>query len=54
VGERASEREDYIRWLQQKSMLADARRIAGQFSGIADVWQSPYAIPNPTEVMGKT
>jgi trehalose synthase len=54
VGERASEREDYVRWLQQKSMLADASRIAGQFSGIADVWQSPFATPNPTAVMGKS
>jgi trehalose synthase len=54
VGERASEREDYVRWLQQKSMLADASRIAGRFSGIADVWQSPFAIPNPTAVMGKS
>jgi trehalose synthase len=35
-------------------MLADASRIAGQFSGIADVWQSPFAIPNPTAVMGKS
>ena len=54
MGERASEREDYVRWLQQRSMLADAGRIAGQFSGIADVWQSPFAIPNPTAVMGKS
>jgi trehalose synthase len=54
VGERASEREDYVRWLQQKSMLTDARRIAGQFSGIADVWQSPFATPNPTAVVGKS
>ena len=54
MGERASEREAYVRWLQQKSMLADASRIAGQFSGIADVWQSPFAIPNPTAVMGKS
>jgi hypothetical protein len=35
-------------------MLADARRIAGQFSGIADVWRSPFATPNPTAVMGKS
>jgi trehalose synthase len=54
VGERASEREDYVRWLQQRSMLADAGRIAGQFSGIADVWQSPFATPNPTAVMAKS
>lgn len=35
-------------------MLADASRIAGRFSGIADVWQSPYATPNPTAVLGKS
>jgi trehalose synthase len=54
VGERAGEREDYVRWLQQKSMLADASRIAGQFSGIAEMWQSPFATPNPTAVVGKS
>jgi trehalose synthase len=54
VGERAGEREDYVRWLQQKSMLADASRIAGQFSGVADMWQSPFATPNPTAVVGKS
>ena len=46
-----SEREDYVRWLQQKSMLADASKISGQFSGIADVWQTPFATPNPIAVM---
>jgi hypothetical protein len=35
-------------------MLADASRIAGRFSGIADVWQSPFANPNPTAVMEKS
>ena len=54
MGERAGEREDYVRWLQQKSMLADASRIAGQFSGIAEMWQSPFATPNPTAVVGKS
>ena len=54
MGECAGEREDYVRWLQQKSMLADASRIAGQFSGIADMWQSPFATPNPAAVVGKS
>jgi trehalose synthase len=54
VGERASEREEYVRWLQQESMLADASTIAGQFSGIGGVWQSPFATPNPTAAMGKS
>ena len=52
--ERTSEGEDYVSWLQQKSMLADASRISGQFSGIADVWQTPFATPNPTAVMAKS
>jgi trehalose synthase len=54
VSERASEREDYVSWLQQESMLADASAIAGQFSGIGAVWQSPFANPNPAAAMGKS
>ena len=54
MSERISEGGEYVSWLQEKSMLADASRIAGDFSGIADVWQSPYATPNPTAVMGKS
>lgn len=27
-------------------MLANAEQIAGQFSGVADVWQTPFANPN--------
>jgi trehalose synthase len=54
VSERISEGGEYVSWLQEKSMLADASRIAGDFSGIADVWQSTYATPNPTAVMGKS
>ena len=29
-------------------MLANAERIAGEFSGVAGVWQTPFANPNPT------
>jgi trehalose synthase len=54
VSERASEREDYVSWLQRESMLADASRIAGNFSGIGAVWQSPFANPNPAAVMAKS
>jgi trehalose synthase len=54
VSEHAGEREDYVRWLQQESMLADASTIAGQFSGIGAVWQSPFANPNPTAAMRKS
>jgi trehalose synthase len=54
VSEHASERQDYVSWLQQESMLADASTIAGQFSGIGAVWQSPFANPNPTAAMRKS
>ena len=54
MSERSSGRKDYVSWLQQQSMLADASRIAGRFSGIADVWHSPFATPNPTAVMAKS
>ena len=54
MSEPSSGRKDYVSWLQQQSMLADASRIAGRFSGIADVWQSPFATPNPTAVMAKS
>jgi trehalose synthase len=48
------EDEDYVSWLRQESMLADASRIAGQFSGIGSVWQSPYANPNPGAAIAKS
>ena len=54
MSERAGGPKDYVSWLQQQSMLTDASRIAGRFSGIADVWQSPFATPNPTAVMEKS
>jgi trehalose synthase len=46
--------EDYVSWLRQESMLADASRIAGQFSGIGSVWQSPYADPSPRTALSKS
>src|SRR4030095_12822372 len=54
VSDPRSAGKDYVSWLRQQSMLADASRIAGRFSGIGDVWQSPYATPNPTAVMEKS
>ncbi|MDF2747212.1 MAG: treS [Propionibacteriaceae bacterium] len=54
VREGASEGEDYVSWLQRESMLADASRIAGRFSGVGAVWQSPFATPNPAAVTGKS
>ncbi|HKQ01983.1 MAG TPA: maltose alpha-D-glucosyltransferase [Actinomycetes bacterium] len=48
------EKGDYVSWLEEKSMLADASRISGQFSGVADVWQSPFATPDPSAAMEKS
>jgi trehalose synthase len=47
------EREDYVDWLEQESMLAGAGEIAGQFSGTGDVWQNPYANPNAKAAIAK-
>ena len=46
------EDDDYVSWLQENSMLTNAERIAGQFSGIASVWQTPFANPNPAAAIG--
>ena len=53
MGESNMTGDDYISWLQQKSMLADASTIAGQFSGTGDVWQHPFAVPNPAAAIRK-
>ncbi|HEY9376574.1 MAG TPA: maltose alpha-D-glucosyltransferase [Jiangellaceae bacterium] len=47
MSEGAMDREAYVSWLQEKSMLADAHTIAGQFSGTGDVWQNPFANADP-------
>ena len=54
MSERDMEKGDYVSWLEEKSMLADASRISGQFSGVADVWQSPFATPDPSAAMEKS
>ncbi|MFB9375851.1 maltose alpha-D-glucosyltransferase [Kineococcus gynurae] len=38
---------EYVDWLVEKSMLADAIKISRQFSGQASMWQNPYAEPDP-------
>ena len=54
MNERDVEEGDYVRWLRQESMLANASRIAGQFSGVGEVWQSPFATPDPAAAMAKS
>ena len=50
----AVEENDYVGWLRRESMLAHAGQIAGQFSGVRDVWQSPFARPDPAAAIGKS
>jgi trehalose synthase len=54
VSEGGVDKGDYVSWLEEESMLANASAIAGQFSGIGGVWQSPFAIPNPAAAMAKS
>jgi trehalose synthase len=54
MSERDMEKGDYVSWLEEKSMLADANATSGQFSGVGGVWQSPFAIPNPAAAMAKS
>jgi trehalose synthase len=54
VSERDVEDGDYVSWLEEESMLADAGRVSGQFSGIGAVWQSPFATPDPAAAMRKS
>jgi trehalose synthase len=37
----------YVSWLLNQSMLADANTISRQFSGQSNMWQNPYANPDP-------
>ena len=53
VNTRAMDEQDYVSWLRQESMLADASSIAGQFSGTGKVWQNPFANPHPAGAIGK-
>jgi trehalose synthase len=46
--------EDYVGWLRDNSMLANAEQTAGRFSGVGDVWQSPFANPNPTAAIARS
>lgn len=39
--------DDYIRWLVERSMLHQAELTARRSSGQGELWQHPYAIPQP-------
>ena len=39
--------EAYIRWLVERSMLHQAELAARRYSGQGELWQHPYALPQP-------
>ena len=45
--------EDYVKWLTDQSMLADAASFATQFSGQGSMWQNPFANPDPRAAVEK-
>ena len=38
---------DYIKWLEERSMLYQAQELARHYSGSGQMWQHPYALPQP-------
>src|SRR3954447_10446983 len=42
-----ADNREYVEWLVEESMLADANRLATQLSGQGSMWQNPFAHPDP-------
>jgi trehalose synthase len=42
-----ADNREYVDWLVEESMLADANRLATQLSGTGSMWQNPFAHPDP-------
>src|SRR3954451_21192091 len=42
-----ADNREYVEWLVEESMLADANRLATQLSGTGSMWQNPFAHPDP-------
>ncbi len=53
TGKPTGDNPDYVDWLTDESMLADAAKISGQFAGQASMWQNPYANPDPRSAIDK-
>src|SRR4051794_28767194 len=46
-GEQMADNREYVEWLVEESMLADANRLSSQLSGTGSMWQNPFAHPDP-------
>src|SRR5262245_42952802 len=45
---------DYVRWLEERSMLYQAREQAALVSGTGVQWRNPYGRPRPREVVKRS
>ena len=52
-GRPSGDNADYVDWLTEESMLADATEFAKQFSGQGSMWQNPFADPDPRAAIEK-
>ena len=52
-GRSSGSNPDYVNWLTEQSMLADADAFAKQFSGQGSMWQNPFANPDPRAAIEK-
>jgi hypothetical protein len=52
-GSPTGDNPDYVSWLVDESMLADATTFARQFAGQGSMWQNPYAAPDPRAAIDK-
>ncbi|MCW2811272.1 MAG: treS [Friedmanniella sp.] len=53
TGKASGDNPDYVTWLTEQSMLADATEFAKQFSGQGSMWQNPFANPDPRAAIEK-
>ncbi len=54
TGKASGDNPDYVSWLTEQSMLADAAEFAKQFSGQGSMMQNPFANPDPRAAIEKS
>ena len=54
TGKPSGDNPDYVSWLTEQSMLADATEFAKLFSGQGSMWQNPFARPDPRAAIEKS
>ena len=52
-GPASGDNPDYVTWLVEQSMLADATEFGRKLSGQGSMWQNPFANPDPRAAIEK-